>query len=187
MTEKSALVILTDGFEEMEAIAPIDLLRRAGVKVTTGSQTGKLLVTGRGGIIVQTDTTLDEAFQSEYNLIVLPGGPGHVHLRADEKIIERLRHQEASGRLIGAICAAPAVLHEAGLLEGRKYTAHFTMENELKEIQENSPVVTDKSITTSRGAGTATEFALELISQLISQQKAKEVAQSIHYCTVTTT
>ncbi len=181
MANKTALVILTDGFEEMEAVGPIDLLRRAGIEVVTASQSGRLPVTGRNGITIQANAILAEVMDNDYDLIVLPGGPGHTQLRSDKKIIERLRHQESSGRLIGAICAAPAVLHEAGLLEGRRYTAHFSVENELKEIQSDKAVVVDKGIITSRGAGTATEFALELVNQLAGPQTAKEIAQSIHH------
>ena len=181
MPDKKALVILTDGFEEMEAIGPIDLLRRAGVEVTTASQTGQLHVTGRGGIVLQADSVLEDVIEEEYDVIVLPGGPGHTRLRSDRKVIGRLRRQEASGRLIGAICAAPAVLLEAGLLENRGYTAHFSVENELTEIQKDKSVVTDDRIVTSRGAGTATEFALELVSLLAGRKKAEEIARSIHY------
>jgi len=187
MTNKTALVILTDGFEEMEAVGPIDLLRRAGIKVSTASQSGRLPVKGRSGIVLQADATLAEVMDSDYDLIVLPGGPGHTRLRSDKKIIARLLRQESSGRLIGAICAAPAVLYEAGLLEGRRYTAHFSVENELKEIQADKAVVVDNGIITSRGAGTATEFALELVNQLASTQTAKEIAQSIHHNPLPTT
>ncbi len=187
MANKTALVILTEGFEEMEAVGPIDLLRRAGIVVATASQSGRLLVKGRNGIVLQADAALAEIMDNDYDLIVLPGGPGHTRLRSDKKIIARLRHQEASGRLIGAICAAPAILHEAGLLEGRRYTAHYSVENELKEIQADKAVVVDNGIISSRGAGTATEFALELVKQLTGQQTAKEIAQSIHHSPVRTT
>ncbi len=181
MSERKALVILAEGFEEMEAIGPIDLMRRAGVEVTIASQTGNLQVTGRGKIILQADCALEEVIENDYDLIVLPGGPGHTRLRLDRKVIERLRRQEASGRLIGAICAAPAVLFEAGLLEDRSYTAHFSVENELTRMQTDKPVVTDNRVVTSRGAGTATEFALELVKLLKSPKKAEEIARSIHY------
>jgi len=181
MARKTALVILTDGFEEMEAVGPIDLLRRAGIEVATASQSGRLPVKGRSGIVLQADAALAEVMDKDYDLIILPGGPGHTRLRSDKKIIERLRRQEASGRLIGAICAAPAVLLEAGLLENRGYTAHFSVENELTEIEKDKPVVTDNRVITSRGAGTATEFALELVKLLAGREKAAEIAGSIHY------
>ena len=175
---KSALFIIGDGVEEMEAVAPIDLLRRAGVDVTVASITGNRRITGRNAIVLEADILLEEASES-YDAVVIPGGPGIKAVRAESKVIECIRKQAESGRLVAAICAAPTVLLDAGLLEGRRYTAHFGVANELPEIIEDAPVVIDGNIVTSRGAGTATDFGLTLVELLCSESMADEVATSI--------
>jgi 4-methyl-5(b-hydroxyethyl)-thiazole monophosphate biosynthesis len=175
---KSALFIIGDGVEEMEAVAPIDLLRRAGVQVKVASITGNRRITGRNAIVIEADMLLEQASES-YDAIVIPGGPGIKAVRADSHVIECIRKQAESGRLVAAICAAPTVLLDAGLLEGRRYTAHFGVADELPEIMEDAPVVIDDNIVTSRGAGTATGFGLTLVELLCSESVADEVATSI--------
>jgi 4-methyl-5(b-hydroxyethyl)-thiazole monophosphate biosynthesis len=177
-SQKSALFIIGDGVEEMEAVTPIDLLRRAGVDVTVASITGNRRITGRNAIVLEADILLEEASRP-YDAIVIPGGPGIAAVRAESKVIERIQEQAASGRIVAAICAAPTVLLDAGLLEGRRYTAHFGVASELPEIMEDAPVVVDDNIVTSRGAGTATDFGLTLVELLCSESMADEVATSI--------
>lgn len=176
---KTALVILAESFEEIEAISTIDILRRAGVETTVAACHDNRFVTGRNGIRIVADELFTTVLDQRFDLLVLPGGPGVRHLRKDPRVIERVRRQENDGGLIGAICAAPTLLHDAGLLDGRRYTAHPSVANELKAIDESSSVVVDERIITSRGAGTAVDFALALVEKLVSHEKAAEIRDSI--------
>lgn len=175
----TVLVPLAEGFEEIEAFAPIDLLRRAGVEVVTAALGDGIHVTGRSGLTVHADATLASVAGRDFDLLFLPGGAGVKHLRADPRIGELVRRHHAAGRWVAAICAAPAVLHDCGLLDGRRYTAHFSVANELPAILATEKVVTDGKITTSRGAGTAVEFGLHLIALLVSPEKSAEVSKAI--------
>lgn len=176
---KQALIILTDGFEEMESVAPIDLLRRAEVNVTVASSGDKLQVTGRNGIGLVADSRLVDVLEAEYDLVVIPGGPGHKTLKEDSRVLDLLRKQAEAGRWIGSICAGPTVLHEAGLLEGKRYTAHFTVDEILPQRDQASAVVQDGNIITSQGAGTATRFGLALVEALCGREASDRVAASI--------
>jgi protein deglycase len=175
----TVLVPLADGFEEIEAFAPVDLLRRAGVEVTIAALADGIHVTGRSGITVHADTTLAAAAGRAFDLVFLPGGAGVKHLRADSRVLEIVRSQHTAGRWLAAICAAPTVLNDAGLLVGRRYTAHFSVAPELPAILASERIVTDGKITTSRGAGTAVEFGLHLVAVLVSPAKAEEISKAI--------
>jgi 4-methyl-5(b-hydroxyethyl)-thiazole monophosphate biosynthesis len=175
----TVLVILADGFEEIEAIAPVDLLRRAAIEVTTASLPDNRHVTGRSGVTVHTDTTLALIGSRSFDLLFLPGGAGVKNLRADSRVAAIVRRHHAEGRWLAAICAAPAVLHDCGLLTGRRYTAHFSVAAELPNILADERVVTDGKLTTSRGAGTAVEFGLHLVAILTSAEKAREISKAI--------
>jgi 4-methyl-5(b-hydroxyethyl)-thiazole monophosphate biosynthesis len=175
----SVLVILADGFEEIEATAPIDLLRRAGVEVTIASLADNRHVTGRSGITVHSDVALGALDDARRDMIFLPGGPGVKNLRADARVIPLVQRYAQEGKWVAAICAAPAVLHDAGLLDGRRYTAHFSVASELPRILAEERVVDDGKITTSRGAGTAVEFGLHLVALLVSEAKATEISKAI--------
>eukprot|EP00282_Hemiselmis_andersenii_P030352 CAMPEP_0169458520 /NCGR_PEP_ID=MMETSP1042-20121227/17480_1 /TAXON_ID=464988 /ORGANISM="Hemiselmis andersenii, Strain CCMP1180" /LENGTH=254 /DNA_ID=CAMNT_0009570915 /DNA_START=6 /DNA_END=768 /DNA_ORIENTATION=- len=178
----TALCILAPGFEELEAIAPIDLLRRANVQVTLASTEASKSVLGRNGITVQADTTLDECLSTPYDCVLLPGGPPAVPanglLAGDARVKKILKDQRQSGKLVSAICAAPSVLKEAGALEGVKYTAHFSVKEQIPDIGPEK-VVVDGNVLTSQGAGTSVEFGLALISYLVDQKTADDVAASI--------
>ncbi len=175
----TVLVPLADGFEEIEAFAPVDLLRRAGVEVTLATLNDNRHATGRSGIIAHGDVALAAVQDRPFDLLFLPGGAGVKNLRADPRVLGMVKTQSAAGRWLAAICAAPTVLHDAGLLAGRRYTAHFSVANELPAILAGERVVTDGKITTSRGAGTAVEFGLHLVSLLVSQEKATEIGKAI--------
>jgi protein deglycase len=173
------LTILAEAFEEVEAVTPIDLLRRAGADVVVAGLADGIHVTGRNGVTMHTDTQLAAVETADFDCVFLPGGPGVKHLRADPRVRTIvLRHWNA-GRWIAAICAAPTVLFDAGLLSGRLYTAHFSVANELPNILANERVVADGRLLTSRGAGTALDFALLLVEKLFSTEKSLEVARSI--------
>jgi 4-methyl-5(b-hydroxyethyl)-thiazole monophosphate biosynthesis len=179
----TVLAILAEGFEEIEATTPIDLLRRAGAEVIVAALSDGIHVIGRSGLTLHADTTLGAVETAvptrAFDCLFLPGGPGVKNLRADPRVPALAIRQHAAGRLIAAICAAPAVLHDAGLLEGRRYTAHFSVANELKAILADQRVVLDERILTSRGAGTALDFGLKLVELLFSPEKARETARAI--------
>jgi len=175
----TVLVLLADGFEEIEAFAPIDLLRRAGVEVTTACLGDGIHVTGRSGITAHADKTLAEVMNTDFDLIFLPGGAGTKHLRADARVRELVLKQHQAGRWLAAICAAPTVLNDCGLLAGRRYTAHFSVAGELPAILAGERVVTDGRITTSRGAGTSVEFGLHLVSLIVGPDKSADISKAI--------
>jgi protein deglycase len=173
------LTLLAEGFEEIEATTPVDLLRRAGGEVTIAALAEGIHVTGRMGITMHADTTLTAAALRTFDCVFLPGGPGVKNLRADPRVVPLVRQQAEANRWIAAICAAPTVLHDAGLLAGKRYTAHFSVANELPNILANERVVVDGRIVTSRGAGTAFDFGLKLVELLFSAEKAAEVSRSV--------
>jgi protein deglycase len=175
----TVLAILAEGFEEIEAIAPIDLLRRAGAEVTIAALGDGIHVTGRTGITVHADSLLSAIEHQLFDCILLPGGPGVKQLRADGRVGAIIQRHYASSRWLAAICAAPTVLHDAGLLAGRRYTAHFSAANELLAILEKEKVVADGTILTSRGAGTSIDFGLFLVEKLFSRERSAEIGRSI--------
>lgn len=175
----SVLVILADGFEELEAFAPVDLLRRGGVDVTVASLSENRHATGRSGITAHADAALSAVLGRRFDLVFLPGGAGVKHLRADPRVREIVLRHHAAGCWLAAICAAPTVLHDCGLLAGRRYTAHFSVANELPAILPEERVVTDGNVITSRGAGTAVDFGLHLVSVLVSPAQSAEISKAI--------
>lgn len=181
MTQKTALVVLGEGFEEVEALAPVDMLRRAGVACTTASCEPSLLVKGRNGIRVEADTLLDEVKGRTFDCLVVPGGPGTAALRKNASLLEIVRAHHVKDKLVGAICAAPTVLLDAGVLPGPRHTGHVSILADLPEIDQQQAVIVDGKVVTSRGAGTAIEFALALVAALVGQEDADQVADSIHF------
>lgn len=175
----TVLAILAEGFEEIEAITPIDLLRRAGAEVTVAALDAGIHVTGRSGITLHADTPLGAVEAKTFDCLFLPGGPGVRLLRSDPRVLALVRRHHESNRWIAAICAAPTVLQDAGLLEGRRYTAHFSVAGELAHILNDEAVIVDGNIVTSRGAGTALDFGLCLVEKLFSTEKAFEVGRSV--------
>jgi len=173
-----ALIILHPGFEEMEAVAPIDLLARAGVEVVQASTENTLLVEGRNGITLEATRLFSDVAEQVFDAVILPGGPGVKQIRGDARIIACLRRHHEAGKLLAAICAAPLLLLDAGLADGIAYTAHPSTAEELPDAR-GEAVVADGHILTSRGAGTAAEFALALVRGLCGEASAKEVAESI--------
>jgi 4-methyl-5(b-hydroxyethyl)-thiazole monophosphate biosynthesis len=162
------LVPLAPGFEEIEAVTIVDVLRRAGVTVdVAGTTTGP--ITGSHGITVTPDVPLADADAAAYDLVALPGGmPGTLHLRENADVLRILRDLAARERWTTAICAAPTVLAAAGLTAGRAVTSHPSVTAQLADsLYREDPVVVDGRVITSRGAGTAMEFALTLVERLI--------------------
>lgn len=172
------LVPLAPGFEELEAVTIVDLLRRAGVEVVTAGLAAGPVRASRG-VVVVPDTTLDEVADDAFDMVVLPGGlPGADHLAADPRVRRLLERTAAAGGYAAAICAAPKVLAAAGLLDGRKATGYPGVLDRLNlprtELLDR-PVVTDGRIVTSRGPGTAMDFALALVEQLLGKARRDEV------------
>ena len=174
-------VLLADGFEEIEALTAVDLLRRARIYVDTISITDDQTVHGAHGINVQTEDLFDEVDFSESDMIVLPGGmPGTTNLKEHAGVRKVVKEHTQAGKYVGAICAAPTVLADLGLLKGKKITCYPTVEQEIQgAVLLRTPVAVDGNIVTGRGAGTAVEFALKLIEVLEGEEKAQEVAKAI--------
>jgi 4-methyl-5(b-hydroxyethyl)-thiazole monophosphate biosynthesis len=180
--EKSVLVPVANGTEELEAVAIIDILRRAGATVSVASVSGSRQITASRGVVITADTLIQDCVDNQYDLIVLPGGiPGAQHLRDAPDLIGMLKHQRENGKLYGAICASPAiVLDHHGLLDGHHATCHPGFVGEMnKNHHVDERVVLDGNCLTSRGAGTAVEFALALVEQLFDEKKRQEVAGSL--------
>jgi 4-methyl-5(b-hydroxyethyl)-thiazole monophosphate biosynthesis len=172
------LVPLAAGCEELEAVTIIDLLRRAGVEVVTAGLQPGIVKASRGTQLVP-DTILDNVLRDDFDMVVLPGGmPGAQHLKDDSRVQALLKRLAAEGKYTAAICAAPMALAEAGLLSGRKATGYPGVLEKLGlpdvELQ-NQAVVKDGKVITSRGPGTAMDFALELIEILTGRDKRQEV------------
>lgn len=176
---KRVLCLLAQGFEEIETVTPIDLLRRAGAEVVVASLDGREIVTGRSRLALRAEASLADVIGQDFDLLLLPGGPGVAELRKDRRPAELAAKYFQAGKLVAAICAAPAVLHDAGLLEGKQFTAHFSVHKELPEAQGSERVLEDGAIITSRGAGTAVDFGLALVRRLFGVEKADEVADAI--------
>ena len=173
-------IMMADGFEEIEALTPVDILRRAGLDARMVAVGSKVAV-GSHGIAVVCDMTADEVNLDEVTAVVFPGGmPGSLNLDASpysDKFIEAVNKNR--GRL-AAICAAPLVLGRRGLLDGKRAICYPGFEKELKgAIIENAPVVTDGNITTAIGMGAALPFALELVRVILGEEKANEIAAAI--------
>jgi 4-methyl-5(b-hydroxyethyl)-thiazole monophosphate biosynthesis len=177
----TVLVWLATGFEEMETIAPIDLLRRAGAIVTIASIEGSLLVTGRNNIRLEADAYGSDIAERVFDMVIVPGGPGHTRLRDNNLVGENLLKHQEQGKFIASICAGPLVLHHHKLLEGKSYTCHFTTRDTLSNRDEKSAVVVDGNIITSKGAATATRFGLKLVELLKGPETAASIAKSIEF------
>ncbi len=175
-------LLLAEGFEEMEAFAPVDLLRRAGAEVETVSITEETMVMGAHGIPVRADITIDAIDEEDLSMLILPGGyPGYVNLDQSQKVRDLLVRTNEAGKTIAAICGAPSVLNGLGLLQGKVATCYPSMEEELDCEVSHKKVVECENIITSRGAGTAIDFALALVEAAVSAEKAEELRKGIVY------
>jgi 4-methyl-5(b-hydroxyethyl)-thiazole monophosphate biosynthesis len=177
--KKRVLCLLAEGVEELELVAPVDVLRRAGVDVVLAVVGTGLQVTGRNDFVLQGDVSLDAVVDEEFDLLLIPGGPAVARLRRDGRAADLARKFAAGGRLVAAICAGPLILRDAGLLKGRRFTAHFSAADELPGAQSGERVVEDGSLITARGAGTALEFGVALVDRLCGEAAAEEVARDI--------
>ena len=174
-------ILLANGFEEVEALTPCDMLRRAEIEVNLVSTEADIYVTGNHGICVKCDKMLSEISDSE--MVILPGGlPGVPNLMANKALMELVANQVNAGKRVGAICAAPWILGELGLTEGKKVTCYPGFEDKLIGATATSEkVVTDGVVTTSKAAGTAMDFAFEIIKVLKDADTANKVKNSIYF------
>ena len=175
------VVLLAEGFEEIEALTPVDMLRRAGIKVLTASIGTDTAVRGAHGITVVADTLADGLVGADIDMLVLPGGmPGALNLDASKTVDTLVTEVYARGARLAAICAAPLVLGRRGLLRGKRAVCYPGFEGELVGADISSDgVVTDGSITTAKGMGAALPFAKELVALLSSKEKADALANGI--------
>lgn len=173
----TALVLVAQGTEEIEAVISIDVLRRGGIDVTVAGVDGADPVRCSRGVLITPDVALDD-IDRDFDIVVLPGGAeGAQRLAESAKVGEVLRRQEKSGRLVGAICAAPIALKAHGVFENRQLTSHPSVREMLEGWGEYSehPVVADDNLITSRGPGTAFAFALRIVGTLTDAQRMVEV------------
>jgi len=174
----TALVILAPGFEEIEAITVIDILRRAEIKVTTAGTIGGPILASRGTRHL-ADSELDAVRDQIFDIVILPGGnEGTANLKADERVRDILSAQHASPRYIGAICAAPTALHAFGLIHREDgYTCHPAAREGMpaENLKPDERVVVSRKLITSQAAGTAMEFAYAIVRELLGQEKVEQV------------
>lgn len=180
---KNVAVFLAEGLEEIEGLTVVDLLRRAGIVVTTVSINGKKEVTGAHQITVLADALFEEVDFSQMDGVVLPGGmPGTNNLMQHLGVNQVIRAFDREKKLVAAICAAPSVLGKAGLLEGKRATCYPGFETQLTgALYSQEPVVLDGTVLTSRGMGTAVPFGLALIAYFLGQEAAVEIRDSVLY------
>lgn len=178
---KKAIVFLANGFEEMEALGTVDILRRGGIEVTTVSITSDPVVIGAHHIPVTADTTLDNAILNDVDALILPGGmPGASNLNNSEAVKEALLGQYREGRIVAAICAAPMVLGGLGLLKGRNATCYPGFEPKLigANVTGEAVEVSDNVIT-GKGPGLVMNFGLALVAAIKNDAVAEEVAAGL--------
>ena len=180
---KQVCVFLGDGFEEIEGLTVVDLLRRAEVEVTTVSISGDYTIHGAHGIDVQADELFENISYEERDMLVLPGGmPGTLNLGKHKGLETLLREFHEREKYIAAICAAPSVFGKYGFLKGRQATSYPGFEEALEgAVVVEEPVVISDHVITSRGMGTAIPFALALIEKLVGQERAEAIGKSIIY------
>ncbi len=173
---KSVLVPLAQGSEELEAVTVLNILRRAGIEAVSASLDGQPIRGSRGTMLIP-DTSLDEALKRNFDMVVLPGGqPGTNNLKADARIIKLVQRMASQDRYVSAICAAPSVLATAGLLDGKRVTSFpGSLDAFPKVSRQPQAVVEDGKLITSRGPGTAMDFALTLVERLTNKAKRDEV------------
>ena len=179
-------IILAEGFEEIEALAPADILRRGGVEVSLASVTDKV-VSGSHGIRVEADCSINEINAEKCDFIVIPGGlRGVTNLLASDEVNELLKRAYAAGKPVGAICAGPRVLARAGILDSKRATCYPGVEGQITEVcnaamTQEAPVIVDGSVITSRAAGTACDFGLAILAYLRGADAAQKVRSAIWY------
>lgn len=185
---EKVLLFLADGFEEIEGLTVVDILRRVKIDIWTVSVTGKKAVTGSHNILVEADCLLEDVFKDtalmeEVDMLVLPGGmPGTINLGNCEPLINKLKEFNEANKMIAAICAAPSILGTNGILKGKNATCHPGFEDKLLGAEYvKEAVVCDKNVITSRGMGTSMPFAFAILEHYRGKEKVLEVSKGIVY------
>lgn len=178
---KKTVMLFAEGFETVEALMVVDILRRGGVGVTMASINEDEVVRSSHGVEVGMDAVLGEVDALDYDAVILPGGmPGTLHLGESEAVKKTVLAMNEAGKIVAAICAAPGVLGKYGLLEGKKACSYPSHEENLTGAEVlRTPVVKDGNIITSRGLGTAAEFAFELLTVLDGVEKTEQIKEAI--------
>lgn len=176
-------VFLANGFEETEALTPIDMLRRCELEVTTVGIGGQIIKGSHGISVIADITDNDISLDDDLQMIILPGGmPGTLNLEASKKVQKSIDYCMENDRYIAAICAAPSILGHKNILINKRATCYIGFESQLNgAVISNEKVCTDGKIITSRGAGTALEFTFEIIKHLISEEKSNILKDAIMY------
>lgn len=176
-------IFLANGFEEIEGLMVVDLLRRAGIEITMVSIGDAKEVMGGHGIPIIADTLFEDVIFENANMLILPGGmPGTTNLLEHKGVVKLLQKHNSENQMIAAICAAPSVLGMNGILEGKRATCYPGFEEKLKgAIYTNEKVVKDKNVITSKGLGTAIEFALSIIEYYKGNEFADQIKASVQY------
>ena len=180
--KKKALVLLAPGFEEIEAVTIVDILRRGEIEVTTAGLKKDLIV-GSHNISIKADVYYKDVREEEFDILILPGGqPGSTNLKKDVLVLNWIKKRFSAGHALAAICAAPTVFQEAGIARGLKITSYPGEKPVFSEsLYKTDSVVKDKNVISSRGVGTAIEFALALVAELNSPKIAAEIKAKILY------
>ncbi|HEX3021754.1 MAG TPA: DJ-1 family glyoxalase III [Lachnospiraceae bacterium] len=180
---KKVVVFLADGFEEIEGLTVVDVLRRAQIEVTTVSVKDSLEIHGAHSIIIMADRTFTDMNFSDTDMLVLPGGvPGTNHLAGYQPLLDLLKRFYEEGKMISAICAAPSILGVQGFLEGKKATCYPGYEDKLLQaIPVDEGVVIADNIITGKAMGTAMDFSFVLVERLVGKEMADRVAGMIYY------
>ena len=177
---KKVFVLLAPGFEEIETVTPVDILRRSGAQV---SLVGLFSypIEGSRGILITPDYSLDQTDANQIDLLILPGGLlGAANLAKEDRVLDLLKCMDAKGKFIAAICAAPIILQSAGILKGRTLTSHPSVKNRLNGVHYSEDrVVVDGNLITSQSPGTAMEFALKLVEILFSRDRMKTINKGV--------
>ena len=180
--DKRVCVLLAPGYEEIEALTPVDYLRRAGAIVDIISTTDDIVVPSAHQVLVQADSFLDDIVSDDYEMVIIPGGlPGVPNLIANEKVMNFLKEMNNKTKWVTSLCAGPAVLDAAGILAGKATTCYPGWEEKMKNFGSFSEdtVVVDGHVITARGAGAAGYFSLALIEQLLGTEAAEKVKEAV--------
>jgi 4-methyl-5(b-hydroxyethyl)-thiazole monophosphate biosynthesis len=174
-------VLVANGSEDMEVIVPIDLWRRAGIRVDLISIERKKICILSNGNKVSADTTMDKVNLSQYNALYLPGGPGHTKFKEDKKVASNILKFNTDKKWLFAICAAPSVYGDMGILENVKYTGFPGTEKSFKGTYQKVKAIADKHFITGRGPGAVFEFALLVVEKLINKNKVTELSKETQF------
>lgn len=176
-------LFLADGFEEVEGLAVVDLLRRAQIETTMISVSDTVEILGAHGIVVSADKVFEEVGFEDVDMLVLPGGAtGVKNLRKHEELCKKLKEFNEEGKMIGAICAAPTLLDELGVLNGKKITCYQDMVSEIENATPiDAKVVLDENIMTSQGFGTSIDFGLAIVEHFCGKEVAINLSKKIMY------